>query len=180
MRPVKWYKGVAPVAVFKDRQVLGYKNGRLCKMDAEGKITNICSLPRSFFERITESSRLLRRMFRRDVRCACFSASGDVFFFKDKTLYRYADTRLQKICPPEQGMSAPLNIAPALEASGYEVLWGDYSSNDDRREVRIWGAGPDGTAAVVYRFPAGCLRHVHNIIPDRKGNGYYILTGDND
>ncbi len=182
MGSIKWYKHIVPIAVYDDNQVLGYKNGWLCKMAANGEISNICNLSNSFVDLVKENNRLLARMFRKDIKTSCILKTGDVYFFKDKMLYRFSDktATLEKLYTLQKGVSTPLNVVPALEETGCTVLWGDYFSNPDRKEVRIWGLKDSKEPNVVYEFPAGSVRHIHNIIPDREGKGYYILTGDND
>lgn len=182
MSSIKWYKNIVPIAVYEDGQILGYKNGWLCTMTENGKFSYICSLSNSFVDHLKESSRLLMRLFRRDIRTSCILESGDVFFFKDKHLYRFfrKTSNLEKLYTLQQEVSTPLNIIPALKETGCAVLWGDYFSNPDRKEVSIWGLKDGEKPAVIYQFPSGSVRHIHNIIPDRTGNGYYIFTGDND
>lgn len=182
MDSIRWYKHIVPVAVYKDNQVLGYKNGWLCRMTAGGEISNICSLSNSFVDQVKESNRILARLFRTDIKTSCILESGEVYFFKGKTLYwfNHSTSELVKLHALQQGFSTPLNIVPALIGTECTVLWGDYFSNPDRKEVRIWGLKDDDKPAVIYQFPAGSIRHIHNIIPDIAGNGYYILTGDND
>ena len=179
---IKWYKQIVPIAIYADKTVLGYKNGWLCKMSVSGEITKICPFFRTFVDRVKESSRLTSRMFRTDVKTSCILPCGDVYFFKNKTLYRYVDKtlKLEKVTSLQQGASTPLNITPALENSEYRVFWGDYFGNSDRKEVGIWGVDNNGTSALVYRFPAGSVRHIHNIVRDNERKGYFILTGDND
>ena len=59
------------------------------------------------------------------------------------------------------------------------VYWGEYFDNRERAEVHIY-VSPDGgrTWQVAYTFPAGSIRHVHNIVYDRWGECLWILTGD--
>lgn len=59
------------------------------------------------------------------------------------------------------------------------VYWGEYFDNRDRAEVHIYASGDRGrTWQIAYTFPAGSIRHVHNIIYDRWGDCLWILTGD--
>ena len=182
MEAIKWYKHIVPVAVYDDNQILGYKNGWLCKMSSSGEISRICCLSNSLVDHLKESNRILSRLFRMDIKTSCILESGDVYFFKGKTLYQFIDntSELVILCSLEQGFSTPLNIVPALNETGCTVLWGDYFSNTERKEVRIWGVNDSNKPIIIYRFPAGSIRHIHNIIPDKNKNGYYVFTGDND
>jgi len=70
----------------------------------------------------------------------------------------------------------PLHVAAV--PSG-EIYWGEYFDNRERAEVRIYVSTDRGrTWQVAYTFPAGSIRHVHNIVYDGWGDCLWILTGD--
>ena len=87
----------------------------------------------------------------------------------------------------DAGDLAPL-LVRELEKSKYEVVagapsggiyWGEYFYNRERAEVHIYASIDGGLAwQIAYTFPAGSIRHVHNIIYDRWGDCLWILTGD--
>jgi hypothetical protein len=59
------------------------------------------------------------------------------------------------------------------------IYWGEYFDNRERAEVHIYSSADRGrTWQVAYTFPAGSIRHVHNIVYDRWDNCLWILTGD--
>ncbi len=59
------------------------------------------------------------------------------------------------------------------------IYWGEYFDNRDRAEVHIYVSTDRGrTWQIAYTFPAGSIRHVHNIVYDRWGDCLWILTGD--
>jgi hypothetical protein len=59
------------------------------------------------------------------------------------------------------------------------IYWGEYFDNRERAEVHIYVSIDRGlTWQVAYTFPAGSIRHVHNIVYDRWGDCLWILTGD--
>ncbi|MGC1786601.1 MAG: hypothetical protein WA718_07675 [Terriglobales bacterium] len=61
-----------------------------------------------------------------------------------------------------------------------KIYWGEYFDNRERAEVHIYVSTDRGrTWQVAYTFPAGSIRHVHNIVYDRWGDCLWILTGDN-
>lgn len=70
----------------------------------------------------------------------------------------------------------PLHITAV---PGGNIYWGEYFDNRERAEVHIYGSADRGqTWQIAYAFPAGAIRHVHNIIYDRWANCLWILTGD--
>lgn len=59
------------------------------------------------------------------------------------------------------------------------IFWGEYFDNRERAEVHIYASTDSGrTWQIAYTFPAGSIRHIHNIIYDRWGDCLWILTGD--
>lgn len=60
-----------------------------------------------------------------------------------------------------------------------KIYWGEYFDNRERTEVHIYASEDRGrTWQVAHTFPAGSIRHVHNIVYDRWGGCLWILTGD--
>jgi len=59
------------------------------------------------------------------------------------------------------------------------IYCGEYFDNRERAEVHIYVSTDRGrTWQIAYTFPAGSIRHVHNIVYDRWGDCLWILTGD--
>jgi hypothetical protein len=70
----------------------------------------------------------------------------------------------------------PLHISVVPSGT---IYWGEYFDNRARAEVHIYASTDCGrTWQVAYTFPAGSIRHVHNIVYDRWGDCLWILTGD--
>lgn len=60
-----------------------------------------------------------------------------------------------------------------------KIYWGEYFDNCDRAEVHIYASVDQGsTWQIAYTFPAGSIRHIHNIVYDRWRDCIWILTGD--
>jgi hypothetical protein len=59
------------------------------------------------------------------------------------------------------------------------IYWGEYFDNRERANVHIYVSIDCGRSwEIAYTFPAGTIRHVHNIVYDRWGDCLWILTGD--
>ena len=70
----------------------------------------------------------------------------------------------------------PLHVTAVPSGS---IYWGEYFDNRERAEVHIYvSTGRGRTWQIAYTFPAGTIRHVHNIVYDRWGDCLWILTGD--
>jgi hypothetical protein len=60
-----------------------------------------------------------------------------------------------------------------------KIYWGEYFDNRERAEVHIYASSDRGsTWQIAHTFPAGTIRHVHNIVYDRWADCLWILTGD--
>jgi len=60
-----------------------------------------------------------------------------------------------------------------------KIYWGEYFDNRERAEVHIYASSDCGrTWQIAYTFPAGRIRHVHNIVYDHWADCLWILTGD--
>ncbi|MGA8541249.1 MAG: hypothetical protein WB566_17230, partial [Terriglobales bacterium] len=70
----------------------------------------------------------------------------------------------------------PLHITAVPSGT---ICWGEYFDNPGRAEVHIYASTDHGrTWQIAYTFPAGSIRHIHNIVYDRCGDCLWILTGD--
>ncbi|HEX8814004.1 MAG TPA: hypothetical protein VF753_00740 [Terriglobales bacterium] len=60
-----------------------------------------------------------------------------------------------------------------------QIVWGEYFDNPARSEVHIYASTDSGEHwEVAYTFPRQSIRHIHNIVYDRWGNCFWVLTGD--
>lgn len=70
----------------------------------------------------------------------------------------------------------PLHITATPEGPAF---WGEYFDNAAREEVHIYGSQDAGASwNVVYTFPKGSIRHVHNVVYDEWERCLWVLTGD--
>lgn len=174
----RWYKGYQPIAVMP-KGIIVYKKGNILKLQ-DGKMSIIANVRLSASERLKESVSLLRRLYRREIRCSCVDGHGNVLFFKNGVLFKLNNNSniISKIWEVPKGYSTPLNMVASLSEKDF-VYWGDYFSNPMRRGVKIYGLGPDNRVQTVYSFPEKTIRHIHNIIKDGD-KGFYIFAGDDD
>ena len=70
----------------------------------------------------------------------------------------------------------PLHITSTPDG---RVLWGEYFDNAECSDVHIYQSRDQGlTWEAEHTFPAGSIRHVHNIVYDRWDDCLWIFTGD--
>lgn len=146
---------------------------------AEGsKITLIVKLPLSLFKSSASRLRITNRLLRLEPRAVeQLSQNKFVFCFDHKIWILDVDQKETRvICENRMGWSDPLNFC----SNGAGVYWGEYGSNDERDEVKVYQMTPDERINEVYSFPPKSVRHIHNIIFDEKKDEFWIFTGDND
>lgn len=165
-------KGYKPLYSCNDGVFL-YRKGKLY-LWTDGKLQLWMRL---FPHSLEDCCRLTIRLFRREPRQAVSIGNGLLLLTASHAIHLVDINKkaIKTISTVKKGFSDSLNI---LSAHGkWLALWGDYGQNPERTEVRIYGLKPDLNVETVYTFPAGAVRHVHNIIPKRNG-GFYIFTGD--
>jgi hypothetical protein len=80
------------------------------------------------------------------------------------------------VCHRVRRGTRPLALAALPDGS---VCWGEYFDNPLRNEVHVYSSHDEGrTWSVAYTFPAGSIRHVHNVVFDPWGDCLWVLTGD--
>ena len=131
----------------------------------------------SLRRRLSVRTRLSSRLFRDGFHALAVLPSGGLVGAVPGaiTTLRSGDTEFQTTHDVLRG-TRPLHITAALNGT---VYWGEYFDNPARQEVHIYASTDDGaTWSVAYTFPAGAIRHVHNIVHDSWGGCLWILTGD--
>jgi len=58
------------------------------------------------------------------------------------------------------------------------LYWGDYGINANYDEINIYRLDGNLNIRIVYTFPEGSIRHIHNIVKD--GDGFVVMAGDNE
>ncbi len=165
--------------VQKDDRLICYQNGGIYEMCGESA-RRIAKLDVPAWVKLAYRSRLAIRLLRCIPRAGCLSGGRLLIFAFRKTIY-VVDTEEKRVkagFPVREGFSNPLNIVP-MEAGGeYIAVYGDYGANRERRHVFLYGITGDLQNKVLYRFPKNTIRHIHNVIPDPRGDAWFVFTGD--
>jgi len=176
-------KGHKPLYTFKD-SIVTYSKGYLCKITEQGKIDRILRVPMGYIGKLCRF-RITERLFRLEPRCLC-RISTNIFVLALKGSIYYIDLQ-KRTCIIEKkfrkGMSCPLVISKILSVPGFDdrIAYGEYWLNKDREEVSIYTRNlqegvQDWSQQCI--FKKGEVKHIHNIIPDKKNACVYVLTGD--
>ena len=76
------------------------------------------------------------------------------------------------------GYSNPLNFCSLKRFGRNKVLWGDYGMNPNLEPINVYRYTVEKGIETIYTFPAGSIKHVHNILYDKYRNRFFIFTGD--
>ena len=127
--------------------------------------------------RFSVANRLSARLFRDGFHALAVLPSGAIIGAVPGSIVtlRPGEMEFQETHAITRG-TRPLHITAV---PGGAVYWGEYFDNSARDEVHIYTSADEGaTWNVIYAFPGGSIRHVHNIVHDPWGNSLWILTGD--
>lgn len=126
----------------------------------------------SFFKR---ASRLLRAEITR-----LYHFQNDTWMcIAKKGIFRYnsASKLFEKCCHIEKG-SRPMNLCQTKDGA---IYFGEYSSNPNREEMRIFRSIDIGnTWNVAYTFRKGEINHIHGLFEDPYTSYLWVATGDLD
>lgn len=144
------------------------------------KIINLYDFKIDFLTKISNYSKLFRRLFRTDIRYGIQLDSNNLLVVRNKKIHRFNLTTLEiesSVVLPLG--SRPLNMTTVRSLEGFDdgVYFGEYFENPKKTKVRIFLYSND-TLTVVYEFENGIINHIHNIIVDYYSNCLWILTGD--
>ena len=174
------YKNFLPLLYSNCRLFIasGFSLRKLNLTDPVGE-TSFPSPPVSLAAKWAADLRLLRRAGKLTFRELAPGPGGELIAVVGKGLYilRDGDDRFEEVLRVKDG-GRPKGTCVAPSGN---MFVGEYGMNKDRRRMRIWGAGPKGRDwQVVYTFPAGSIRHIHNLVWDENRNGIWVLTGDRE
>jgi hypothetical protein len=180
---------LAPIAVFDRMRLLAWSGNMLYASRGysllSAKIASdeigwreVASFRPPWWRSLTAYSRLASRFARDGFHALAVLASGHLVAAVPGAIITLSpgDEEFRVTHPITRG-TRPLHLCAV---PGGAVFFGEYFDNPERDDVHIYASTDNGsTWSVVYTFPQGAIRHVHNIVFDRWQNCLWILTGDN-
>lgn len=133
-------------------------------------------VPASILRRVAGTMRPAARLLRHYIGALGLLPDGTRVAVARDGIYRAAPGEaVMEVAFPVTRGSRPLNLLVTPEV----VLFGEYGVNRSREEIHLY-VSVDGARRfeVAYTFPAGAIRHVHNVLFDRHLDAYWVLTGD--
>lgn len=141
-----------------------------------GEEKYICALPVRKKIELLSRCRLLSRLKRLEPKCAGRLSETEfvVSLLRSCWLVDVGKKTCEKLCDNPTGFSEVINFCSVEDG----VYWGDYGRNIEHKEVKVYHLDKDRRISVVHSFPAGTVRHIHNIVD--RGNGFILFVGDNE
>ena len=156
----------------QDGRLIAYRKGSLVVYKDEHLIKKL-ALPSVIWKRIACKVRLLERALHTDVRWATEISDQEILLLYQHAVYK-VNLKTDTLKFEFGGFRGqPFSVIHFKD----RILFGDYGGNEKREQVNIYERIGE-TWKIVYSFPAGQIRHIHNIVPTH--DGFYILTGDED
>ena len=168
-----------PLVQISEQKLYYLENANIMLHDGSGE-HNVYHITEPILITMARCSKLLVRLLRLLPRGICLSKDRYIIFSLRKRIF-IVDVINNGLCgcfSVRENFSNPLNITPDAGSSEFIAYYGDYGGNPERQPVHIYGITKEFLPKVLYTFPQGAVRHVHNMIPDTNGDGYYVLTGD--
>ena len=170
-----------------DGLVLTYHYGSICLLDLETyKFRKLSNLPCSRVKRLLSHVRLLERLFRIEVRAVAKLPDNNALLSFNGALY-HLDVKkglLTEELRFRNGMRDPLGLTRIEGIDGFDdcTVFGEYIPNRERsHDIALYmRKDKTGQWEQCYLFENGQVKHVHNIVADRKNQKVYVLTGDYD
>jgi hypothetical protein len=139
----------------------------------------LTEIPANIALKIITTSRLMARMLRFEIR-AMIEVGKNLIIVTKEQIYWY-NTK-DGVLHPAIVNCGDLPYHPAINLGigpNNQIVWGEYWNNRERRKVRIFGSKDHGRSySCWYEFPAGEIRHVHNILYDPELRKYWVFCGD--
>ena len=169
---------------FCDGRILVYRKGKFYVYSPDFlKIISEFELPLNDIKKIFSKFRLIERVLHVEPRWAVPINQEETLIFYSGKMYHINTMTGKQYSEELPVRGKPLSITHIEGVKGFHdsYLLGDYGTNNEREPVSVYQRPDDsGSWKVVYTFPAGTVRHVHNIIQDADEDRVLILTGDED
>lgn len=170
-----------------DNRILTYHFGCIYLLNPNSEKSElVCRLPIGTLKRLASYSRLIERLLRLEVKATIALTESQILVSFRGNVFRI-DLNTKTIIKEHtyrSGMNNPLSFSRIEGITGFDdcIAYGEYTLNPRRENSSaIYVRSLDSADwKKVYEFPAGTVRHIHGITPDKVRDCVYIFTGDLD
>ena len=124
--------------------------------------------------------RSLVRLFRLEPRCATFLTEDILIlaFLRKLWFISLSKANIVSVENLRIGFSEVLTFCSMRSYGMNVVYYGDYGQNVNGEEIHIYKLDESLHSEICYTFPAGSVKHIHNILYDKYRDRFFIFTGD--
>jgi hypothetical protein len=179
-------------------QIVHRRPGRAVHADADGTLyaanryrifrsrddgatwAQLATMPYAPARRLARFSRLASRLMRIEVRAIFALHSGDyIAANREGVCFLPAGERVFRRSRVDFGVTPFWPPMTLTLGPGERIVWGEYGGNAERRSVRLFASDDGGRSfSPAFAFPAGEIRHIHNLYFDAALHKYWVLAGD--
>ncbi len=162
-----------------ERYKVFYRKGSLI---VEDMLDNSGKIQKKRIGSILEHIGIISRLQRLEPRCAVFVDYDTVLISHNGRILRYSISTNQLEIEHfyASGMKNPLSFCVcSFENDEETVYYGEYMQDTGGRPVAIYSR-KKGVWGKVFEFEADTIKHIHNVVYDKKKDCFYIATGDDD
>ena len=147
------------------------------RVNSEGHILLLSTIPYTKPVYRFLKYNLVERLARANISHVLPLIDNSLLVFFDHKIYKLDHNGIQSEYYIES-CRRPVNIY--YNYSTGRILWGDYLIGNNNR-INIYESKDLGKSwDILYTFPRGVIRHVHNIVFDNHNRHFWVLTGDNN
>ncbi len=158
---------------------LSRRNNLFRSEDLKPPFKQIATISAPFWKQAASNFRLAQRLLRFQVTNVLPLSNSDLFVTFDKSVGIVRGGKFQEL----KDLARPCRVLRSACATfkNGDIYFGEYLSNDERGEMRIYKYTPDADALeVAYTFPKNSIRHIHGIYFDESTESLFCLTGDDE
>lgn len=168
---------------FYGSKLICYKKGSLYYLE-NASFCLFYKLSLSIKEKISNSTKLLTRIFRAEPQCGAvykdhlFLCTYNSILEIDLITNRLVKNHLFRA----RGIHCSrIYLINGLSGFDDSIAFGEYSSNKNKDIVNIYSFNNESHEfEVAYKFPQKTIKHIHSLIVSKERNSVFILTGDSD
>jgi hypothetical protein len=180
--PIKVFKRLIPLCFIDTDMLLCYRFGKIYALNFyDFSIEMLMKFNFSWKYNILSCIKIIARCLRFDVRYGIKITQNKFIIVRNKYLYEIdIKTKIISHGYKLTRGSRPLNIVHINKIEGFDstLYYGEYFRNYKQKPVFIYKRIDKDKWKKVYKFQAGEINHIHNLIPDKTNKCVWILTGD--
>jgi hypothetical protein len=168
-----------------NREIIHYADDYLCVSSTHNRVfirqsgqETMIQLPGDGWKTVFGTFRLGRRAFRLD-KCNVIPVDKNLVIIRQGLVYHY-DTKVQCLTPTLKLKNCRNVLHQSiLVTENSDIYFGEYGNNASRAAVPVYRSQDGGKSwHIIFKFPAGTIKHVHGCYWDPFEQKIWVFTGD--